>query len=165
MAMESLVNRGSAIFLQGVLVPIGIGTLGFLLWEPHLEGVNAHATLFEMYFTDPFLAIAYVGSVPFFIALYQAFRILRAAAHGAALSSGTAHALRIIRYCALTIICFVAVEEVFILLTVSDDRAGGVFMGILVTFGSIIIAATAVVLEGIVRSAITAFPIPNPPRP
>ena len=69
-------KRSSTIFLQVVIVLIGIGALALLLWEPHVEGRNAHATLFEIYFKDPFLAYAYVASIPFFVALYQAFKVL-----------------------------------------------------------------------------------------
>jgi hypothetical protein len=47
-----------------------------MLWEPHLEGRNAHATLFQIYFNDPFLAYAYMASIAFFVALYQAFKLL-----------------------------------------------------------------------------------------
>jgi hypothetical protein len=68
-------KRGSTIFLQVVIVLLGVGVLALLLWEPHVEGVNAHATLFEMYF-NPFIAYAYIGSIPFFVALYQAFKLL-----------------------------------------------------------------------------------------
>ena len=53
---------------------IGVGALAVLLGEPRIEGRNAHATLFEIYFNDPFLAYAYIASIPFFVALYQAFR-------------------------------------------------------------------------------------------
>jgi hypothetical protein len=53
-------KKSSTIFLQVVLVLIGMAALAFLLWEPHLEGRNVHATLFEIYFKDPFLAYAYV---------------------------------------------------------------------------------------------------------
>lgn len=49
-------KSGPALFVQVVLVLMGIGTLGLLLWEPHLEGRNAQATTFEIYFNDPFLA-------------------------------------------------------------------------------------------------------------
>jgi hypothetical protein len=45
------------IFLQAVIVLIGIGALALMLWEPHIEGRNAHATLFEIYFNDPFFGI------------------------------------------------------------------------------------------------------------
>ncbi len=54
-----------AWFLQVVIVLLGLGALGFLLGEPHLEGRNAHATVFEIYFHDPFLAYAYLGAVRF----------------------------------------------------------------------------------------------------
>ncbi len=66
----------ATIFLQAAVVLVGIGALAVLLWEPGIEGVNEHATNFEIYFKDPFLALAYTGSLPFFIALYQAFRLL-----------------------------------------------------------------------------------------
>jgi hypothetical protein len=63
--MDRTMKRSSALFLQAAIVLIGIGALAFLLWEPHIEGRNAHATTFEIYFKDPFLAYVYVGSIPF----------------------------------------------------------------------------------------------------
>ena len=38
-------KKGSTIFLQVIIVLIGIGALAFMLWEPHVEGVNAHAAV------------------------------------------------------------------------------------------------------------------------
>ena len=113
-------KRSSTIFLQVVIVLIGIGALALLLWEPHIEGVNAHATLFEMYFKDPFLAYAYIGSIPFFVALYQAFKVLGYAGQNKVFSPAAVKALRTIKYCALAIIGFVVVEEIFMMLM--DDR-------------------------------------------
>ena len=69
-------RKGSTVFLQVVIVLISIGSLALLLWEPHIEGRNAHATLFQIYFNDPFLAYAYTASMAFFVALYQAFKLL-----------------------------------------------------------------------------------------
>ena len=69
-------GKGSTIFLQVVVVLFGVGSLALLLWEPHLEGRNAHASLFQIYFNDPFFAYAYTGSLAFFVALYQAFKLL-----------------------------------------------------------------------------------------
>ncbi|MDP3794880.1 MAG: DUF2975 domain-containing protein, partial [Candidatus Sungbacteria bacterium] len=69
-------KRSSTIFLQIVIVLIGIGVLALMLWEPHLEGRNVNATFFEIYFKDPFLAYVYLGSIPFFVGLYQAFKVL-----------------------------------------------------------------------------------------
>ena len=147
-------KRSSTIFLQVVIVLIGIGALALMLWEPHIEGRNAHATLFEIYFKDPFLAYAYIGSIPFFVALYQAFKVLGYAGQNKVFSQAAVKALRTIKFCAISIIGFVAVGVIFIMLGDSDDRAGGVFMGILITFGSIVIATAAAMFEWILQNAV-----------
>jgi hypothetical protein len=142
------------IFLRAVLVLIGVVALALMLWEPHIEGRNAHATPFEIYFKDPFLAYAYLASIPFFVALYQAFRVLGYVGRNKACSPVTMKALRTIKFCALALICFVAIGELFIVLGDSDDQAGGVFMGILITFGSVVIAAAAAMFERILQNAL-----------
>src|SRR5882672_2357016 len=147
-------KRSSTIFLQVVIVLIGIGTLALMLWEPHIEGRNVHATLFEIYFKDPFLAYAYMASIPFFVALYQAFKVLGYVGQNKVFSPGAVKALRTIKFCALSIIGFVVGGEIFIMLGNSDDRSGGVFMGILITFGSIIIATAAAMFERILQNAV-----------
>jgi hypothetical protein len=148
-------KRSSTIFLQAVIVLIGIGALALLLWEPRIEGRNAHATNFEIYFKDPFLALVYIGSIPFFAALFQAFKVLGYAGQNRIFSQAAVKALRTIKYCALAIIGFVVVEEIFIMLNHgSDDAAGGVFMGILITFGSVVIATAAAMFERILQNAV-----------
>jgi hypothetical protein len=147
-------KRSSTLFLQVVIVLIGIGALALMLWEPHVEGRNAHATLFEIYFNDPFLAYAYVGSIPFFVALYQAFKVVGYAGQNKVFSQAAVKALRTIKYCAIALIGFVAVGEIFIMVGNSDDRAGGVFMGVLITFGSIVIATAAAMFERILQDAV-----------
>src|SRR5438045_4539427 len=101
-------KKGSTVFLQVVVVLIGIGALALLLWEPHLEGRNAHATLFEIYFKDPFLAYVYLGSIPFFVGLYHAFRLLGYAGGNREFSLAAVRSLRTIKYCAIAVVCFVA---------------------------------------------------------
>ena len=147
-------KRSSTIFLQIVIVLIGIGAFVLLLWEPQIEGRNAHATLFEIYFKDPFLAYVYIGSIAFFVALYQAFKVLGYVRQDKIFSQEAVKALRTIKFCALILIGFVAGAEIFIMLNTSDDRAGGVFMGILITFGSIVIATAAAMFEQILQSAV-----------
>ena len=152
--MESPMKRSSTIFLQIIIVLIGIGALALLLWEPHIEGRNAHATLFEIYFKDPFLAYAYLASISFFVALYQAFKVLGYVGQNKAFSQPTVKALRTIKVCAIAIIGFVAVGEIFIMLGDSDDRSGGVFMGILITLGSVVVATAAAMFERILQNAV-----------
>lgn len=148
-------KRSSTAFLRAVVVLIGVGALALLLWEPQVEGVNAHATNFEIYFKDPFLALVYAGSIPFFFALYQAFKILGYAGRNQIFCPKAVKALRTIKYCALAIIGFVVVEEIVILRNHgNDDAAGGVFMGVLITFGSIIVATAAAMFGRILQNAV-----------
>ena len=151
-------KRGSVVILQMIVILIGIGALAFMLWEPLVEGRNAHATFVDIYFRDPFLAFAYVGSIPFFVALYQALKALRYAGSKNKFAPGSANALRTIRYCAFVIIGFVVVGELFIMISDSDDRAGGAFMGILITLGSIAVAFAAAAFERRLQNTVEMRP-------
>jgi hypothetical protein len=152
---EPPMKKSATIFLQVVIVLVGIGAFALLLWEPQVEGVNAHATLFEIYFKDPFLALVYLGAIPFFVALYQAFKLLGYAGQNKVFSPAAVKALRTIKFCAIAIIGFVVVEEFFIMLNHGDDdAAGGVFMGVLITFGSIVVASAAAMIERILQNAV-----------
>ena len=132
----------------------GIVALILMLWEPHLEGRNAHATLFDIYFRDPFLAFAYVASIPFFMALYQAFKVVGYAGHNKVFSPAAVNALRTIKFCAIAIIGFVAVSVVFMPFSDPDDRPPGVVMRLVIAFGSIVIATAAAMFERILKNAV-----------
>ena len=147
-------KRGSTIFLQVVIALLGVGVFALLLWEPQVEGRNVNATLFDIYFKDPFLAYAYIGSIPFFVALYQAFKLLGYIRRNEIFSQRSVRALRTIKYCALAIIGFVAVSVIFMIFGDRDDRPAGVFMRILITFPSIVVATAAAVFERILQNAV-----------
>jgi hypothetical protein len=148
--------KSSIIFLQVVIVLIGIGALIFMLWEPHIEGRNANATLFDIYFKDPFLVYAYIASIPFFVTLYQAFKLLRYIGQEKAFSQEAVKAVQTIKRCAMLLVGFVAVGEIFILLNRSseDDPVGGFFIGFLITSGSMIIATAATVFERVLQNGV-----------
>jgi len=148
-------KSGSALFLQVVIVLIGIGTLGLMLWEPHLEGRNAHATTFEIYFKDPFLAYVYVGSIPFFVALHRAFGLFGHVRRNGTFSQVTLNALRTIKFCGMAIIGFVAGAVIIIILFGDgEDRPAGVFMCALVVFGASVIATAAAMFARNLQSAL-----------
>lgn len=149
------IKSSSALFLQVVIVIIGIGTLGLMLWEPHLEGRNAQATTFEIYFKDPFLAYVYVGSIPVFMAFHQAFELFGRARRIGGFSRETLKALQIIKRCAVAVICFVAGAMVFIIFFGDgEDRPPGVFMCLLVALGSSAVAAAAAMFARNLRGAL-----------
>jgi hypothetical protein len=148
-------KRGSILFLRAVILLVGVGVLAGLLWEPQVEGRNVHADLATIYFRDPFLAYAYVGSLPFFFGLYQAFNLLGYVGRGQAFSPAAVKALRHIKYCALAVIGFIAGGEAYIFLGVADDdKAGGIAMGVYTSFACLVTFTAAAVLERVLQSAV-----------
>ncbi|MBK6911161.1 MAG: DUF2975 domain-containing protein [bacterium] len=151
-------TKPSTIFLQITIVLAAIGALAFLIWEPRMEGVNAHATNWEMY-SDPFILLVYAGSLPFFYALYQAFKLLGHVRQDRVFTLNSAKALRTIKYCAFSIIGFVIVEEITIMLNHGDDDAAGAMMlGVMIIFCSIVVAVVANMFEKLVQNTIAASP-------
>ena len=145
-------KRISTIFLQIVIVLIGIGALALMLWEPHIEGRNVRATLFEIYFKDPFLAYAYTASIAFFVALYQAFKVLGYVRQNKTFSQATVKALRTIKYCAIALVVFIVAPEAYLFIArPGDDIAGGVAIGLFLIFVSVVIATAAAMVERILQ--------------
>ncbi len=148
-------KRASAIFLQVLIVLIGIGVLAFMLLEPIFEGRNLHSTLTQVYFNDPFLIYAYTASIAFFLALYQTFKVLNYIGQNKVFSQDSVKALRTIKYCGMTLVGFILVPLAYLFIVrPGDDIAGGVFMGLLIFSVSAIIANIANVLEGLVQSVL-----------
>ena len=149
-------KRGSTIFLQVVIVLIGIGALALMLWEPHLEGRNVNATLFEIYFKDSFLAYAYIASIAFFVALYQAFRLLGYIGENKVFSQAAVNALRTIKYCAIVLSILIVIAALYIRIfhAKDDDPAGFIALCIVTTFISVVIATAAAVFERTLQNAV-----------
>lgn len=140
----------SLIFLQVIVVLIGIGSLIIILWEPHLEGRNINATLYQIYFNDPFLAYAYTASIAFFVAVYKVFKLLGYIRQNKIFSQRSVKALQTIKYCAITLIIFIVGAEAYFFIiqrAKEDDIAGGVALGLLMIFISVIVATTAAKFE------------------
>ncbi len=150
-------KKTEIVFLKTVVLLIGIVALFLLIRFPQLEGVNVNNDLFTIYFKDPFLAYVYIGSIAFFVAIYQTFKLLGNIANDTLYSEGSVKALRNIKYCAMTIVGFIIGAEAYIIINMagSDDIAGGVAMGVFITFGSIVVAVVSDVfikiLEGKAR--------------
>ncbi len=153
-------KRGSILFLRGLIVLFGVGVLAWMLWEPQLEGRNANADFPTIYFRDPFLAYAYLGSLPFFFGLYQGFKLLGYVDKGDAFSGEALRALGYVKYCALAVIGVIAGAEIFIIVghtiidQVDDDPAGFIALGLFGSFACLVTAVAAAVLERLLRNAV-----------
>lgn len=103
----------------------------------------------------PFLACVYLAVIPYFVALYQALRILSDIDKNVAFSELTAKALKILKYCAIVIgsLCVIAMPFVF-LLAQADDAPGLVLIGMFITSVPIIIAVFTDILQGLLKNSI-----------
>jgi hypothetical protein len=148
-------KRGSTIFLKVVLLLIGVGVLAGMIRFPLTEGRAVGLDLFSVYW-DPFIAYAYLASIPFFTALYQAFKLLGFIGQNKVFSLNSVKALRTIKYCAIVQSALIVMAVVYIRAfhNTDDDPAGFIAIGILATFISIVIATAAAVFERTLQSAV-----------
>src|SRR3989344_5922983 len=148
-------KRGSTIFLKVVIVLIGIVTLAVMIRFPLTEGRAVNLDLFSIY-SDPFIVYGYLASIPFFVALYQAFTLLGYIGKNKVFSLSSVKALRNIKYCAIiqNILIVMAILYIRTSRNIDDDPAGFIAIGILATFISIVIATAAAVFEKLLQSAV-----------
>ncbi len=152
-------RKSSTVFLQVVIVLIGIVALAIMIRFPLTEGRAANLDLFSIY-ADPFLVYGYLASISFFIALYQAFRLLGYIGQNKVFSLSSVKALRTIKYCAIALGILIVMAAIYIRLSFSvksvtdDDPAGFIAVAIVTTFISIVVATAAAVFEKTLQSAV-----------
>ena len=110
----------------------------------------------SIYFNDPELAYIYVAFIPFFVALYQAFKLLGYIDKSKIFSQVSVNAVRNIRYCAIALVAFFAVAEAYLFIAIrgKDDIAGGVAIGFVIIFASVVIATAAAVFQKLLQNAV-----------
>ncbi|CAL1516323.1 DUF2975 domain-containing protein [Chitinophaga sp. MM2321] len=148
-------KRISIIFLQAVIVLIGIVALTILIRFPLTEGRAANLDLFSIYF-DPFILYGYATSIAFFVALYKAFKLLGYIGQNKVFSSNAVKTLRSIKYCAIVLGVLIVAAGLYIRIAHNkdDDPAGFLAICIVTTFVSIVIATAAAIFEKILQNAI-----------
>jgi hypothetical protein len=148
-------KRISIIFLQAVVVLIGIVALAILIRFPLTEGRAANLDLFRIYF-DPFILYGYAASIVFFVALYKAFKLLGYIGQNKVFSSNSVGTLKSIKYCAIILSILIVTAGLYIRIfhNKEDDPAGFIAICIVTTFVSIVIATAAAIFEKILQNAI-----------
>jgi len=142
-------NRGSTIFLKGVVILIGLIVLALCIFAlPRVIGS------INMGGYDPILLGIYVTAIPFFIALYQALKLLSCIDNNKAFSDLSVNSLKHIKYCAVTISALYAAGMPYIFYVAEkDDAPGVVLIGLIIIFASIVIATFAAVLQKLLKNA------------
>lgn len=148
-------KRTSIIFLQAVIVLISIVALAILIRVPLTEGRATNLDLFSIYF-DPFILYGCAASIPFFAALYKAFKLLGYIRQNKVFSSDSVKTLKSIKYCAIILGILIATAGLYIKIfhNKEDDPAGFLAICIVTIFVSIIVATAAAIFEKILQNAI-----------
>lgn len=148
-------KRISILFLQTVIVLIGTVVLIIMIRFPMTEGRAKDLDLFSIY-ADPFILYGYAASIAFFVALYEAFRLLGYIGQNKVFSSNSVGALKSIKYCAIALSILIVVAGLYIRIfhNEEDDPAGFLAVCIVTTFASIVVATAAAIFEKILQNAI-----------
>lgn len=149
-------KRGSTNFLRLVIFLIGIGVLAFCIfglpsmWKGGSEEFPiASQALLIM------LVIMEIAAIPFFIALWQAVKLLSAIDQNTAFSDVSVAALRNIKRCAITITVLGLGSVPFLFpIAEADDAPGLVVIGAVIACAPIVVAVFAAVLQQLLQNAI-----------
>ena len=147
-------KKGSTLFLKLAVILMGIPVLALgIVALPWL--VKNPANPDYAYLLYPIVIGMYVSVIPFFIALYQAFKLLGYIDRNESFSELSVKSLKNIKFCALIIsgLYLVILPFVFLLAEL-DDAPGLVIVGMTPVFASLVIAVFAAVLQRLLQDAI-----------
>ncbi|MBI0577341.1 DUF2975 domain-containing protein [Neobacillus cucumis] len=149
-------KKGTTLFLKITVILIGIPVLALCIFlVPELG--NLAAKLVPDFALIKYLVflVFYASAIPFYFALYQAFKLLHYIDKNKAFSQISVEALKKIKYYAITISTLhVLVLPLFYLFAEKDDAPGVIFVGLVVPFASMVIAVFAAVLQKLLQEAI-----------
>lgn len=148
-------KKTSMVFLQGIIVLIGLITLAIMIRMPLTEGRAINLDLFHIY-SDPFIMYGYLASISFFIGLYQAFKLLGYIGKNQVFTLSAVIALRNIKYSAIVLSILIVLAGLYIKIfhAEGDDPAGFLALCIVTTFVSVVIATVVAVFEKNLQSAV-----------
>ncbi|MFE5320768.1 DUF2975 domain-containing protein [Paenibacillus sp. NPDC056579] len=149
-------KQGSTLFLKAALILIAIPVLALCIFAVPEIGNFA----VELYPDSPYLKYLvlidlYATAVPFYIALYQSFKLLGYIDKSNAFSDLSVQALKKIKYCAITFSgLYVLGMPLLYLIAERDDAPGIIVIGMVLIFASLVIAVFAAVLQRLLKEAI-----------
>ncbi|WP_226527574.1 DUF2975 domain-containing protein [Metabacillus niabensis] len=149
-------NRGTTLFLKIAVILIGIPVFAICIFLVP-EIANFAAELFPDFGYIKYLVLIdlYASAIPFYFALYQAFKLLNYIDRNNAFSQISVNALKKIKLCAFTISIFYAAGmPLFYLMAEVDDAPGIIVIGLVIIFASMVIAVFAAVLQRLLQVAI-----------
>jgi hypothetical protein len=149
-------NQGSTFFLKIAVILMGIPVLALCIFlVPELGNYAAELYPDIVYIKYLIFIVLYAAAGPFYIALYQAFKLLSYIDKNKAFSIISVRALKNIKYCAITIsILYVVGMPLLYLIAEKDDAPGIILIGLVIIFASMVITFFAAVLQKLLKEAI-----------
>ncbi|WP_219837351.1 DUF2975 domain-containing protein [Paenibacillus sp. R14(2021)] len=149
-------KRGTTLFLKMAVILIGIPILAVCIFLVPKIGDFAGELYPEFAFLKSLVFIdMYAAAVPFYFALYQAFRLFSYMDKSQAFSELSVKALMRIKYCAITIsILYLLGMPLYYLMQRKVDPPIITVTGFVIIFASMVIAVFAAVLQRLLQQAI-----------
>ncbi|AJG94117.1 DUF2975 domain-containing protein [Bacillus cereus] len=149
-------KQGSTLFLKTAIILIGIPVFALCIFLiPNIGNYTAKLYPDIAYIKYLVLINLYATVIPFYFALYQAFKLVSYIDNGNAFSKLSVRALKKIKQCAITISILYAVGmPLFYLVAERDDAPGIIIIGMILIFASMVIAVFAAVLQRLLKDAI-----------
>ncbi|WP_335872437.1 DUF2975 domain-containing protein [Bacillus sp. 2205SS5-2] len=149
-------KQGTTLFLKLAVFIIGTPVLVLCIYGlPWLAGEVAEMHIEWAYLQYLVLVGGYTTAIAFFVALYQALRLLNYIDKNKAFSELSVKSLKNIKNCAITIsILYVTGMPFFYLIAEVDDAPGIILLGMVIIFASFVIAVFAAVLQKLLQEAI-----------
>lgn len=147
-----VMNKGSTLLLQAVVVLLGALVLGVLVLV--LPGVIM-AELSGDFDYAPLLFAQYITAIPFFYALFQTIKLLGLIEMKKAFSDASVQALKHIKWSGLIISGMYAAGMPYIFyLAEIDDAPGLAALGFVIIGASFVVATAAAVFQNLLQSAV-----------
>ncbi|MED2790339.1 DUF2975 domain-containing protein [Bacillus wiedmannii] len=149
-------KQGSTLFLKTAIILIGIPVFALCIFLiPNIGNYAADLYPDIAYIKYLVLINLYATVIPFYFALYQAFKLVSYIDKGNAFSKLSVRALKKIKQCAITIsVLYIIGMPLFYLVAERDDAPGIIIIGMILIFASIVIAVFAAVLQRLLKDAI-----------
>lgn len=147
-------ERVTTLFLKVTVFLIGIPVVALCIYGLPWIATEADEH-YPAYWLYPVLTGMYGSAIPFFVALYQALRLLSYIDKNKAFSELSVKALKNIKYCAIAIgILYAACAPFLYLMAEKDDAPGILALGLVIAFASMVVAVFAAVLQKLLKNAI-----------
>ncbi|WP_433747563.1 DUF2975 domain-containing protein [Falsibacillus pallidus] len=147
-------KRGTTFFLKTALVVIGLIILGLCIFAlPRLAGYSAETFPEYASLRYPVLIGMYATAVPFFIGVFQAWRLLQYIENNEAFSKLAVGSLGLIKVCAAVIGAMYIIGMV-VLIFQNALHPGIALIGLVIVFATLVVSVFAAVLQALLKNAI-----------